>query len=109
MEDSGCTSLRVHLGSLLASGPALALVLHLPVKCGSRTPGLEFCCRIVSREEGYCVSWVPLGVEQVACMTAAYLKTLAFINLSNEVVLVIALTLCQFGICDGIPLLSPRL
>ena len=41
-------------------------------------------------------------------MTAAYLKTLAF-NLSNEVVLVIALTLCQFGICDGIPLLSPRL
>ena len=29
-------------------------------------------------------------------MTAAYLKTLAF-NLSNEVVLVIALTLCQFG------------
>ena len=41
-------------------------------------------------------------------MTAAYLKTLAF-NLSNEVVLVIALTLCQFGICDGIPLLSPRM
>ena len=41
-------------------------------------------------------------------MTTAYLKTLAF-NLSNEVVLVIALTLCQFGICDGIPLLSPRL
>ena len=31
------------------------------------------------------------------------------LNLSNEVVLVIALTLCQFGICDGIPLLSPRL
>ena len=30
------------------------------------------------------------------------------LNLSNEVVLVIALTLCQFGICDGIPLLSPR-
>ena len=58
-----------------------------PVKCGSRTPGLEFRCRIVSREEGYCVSWVPLGVERVACMTAAYLKTLAF-NLSDEVVLV---------------------
>ena len=91
VEDSGCTSLRVHLGSLLASGPALALVLHLPVKCGSRTPGLEFRCRIVSREEEYCVSWVPLGVERVACMTAAYLKTLTF-NLSNEVVfLVIAL------------------
>ena len=51
VEDSGCTSLRVHLGSLLASGPALALVLHLPVKCGSRTLGLEFRCRIVSREE----------------------------------------------------------
>ena len=33
VEDSGCTSLRVHLGSPLASGPALALVLHLPVKC----------------------------------------------------------------------------
>ena len=65
VEDSGCTSLRVHLGSLLASGPALALVLHLPVKCGSRTLGLEFRCRIVSREEGYCVSWVPLGVERV--------------------------------------------
>ena len=30
------------------------------------------------------------------------------LNLSNEVVLVIAQTLCQFGICDGIPLLSPR-
>ena len=65
VEDSGCTSLRVHLGSLLASGPALALVLHLPVKYGSRTLGLEFRCRIVSREEGYCVSWVPLGVERV--------------------------------------------
>ena len=50
VEDSGCTSLRVHLGSLLASGPALALVLHLPVKCGSRTPGLEFRCRIVSKK-----------------------------------------------------------
>ena len=84
---SGCTSLRVHLGSLLTSGPALALVLHLPVKCGSRTPGLEFRFRIVSRKEGYCVSWVPLGVERVAYMTAANLKTLAF-NLSNEVVLV---------------------
>ena len=65
VEDSGCTSLRVHLGSLLASGPALALVLHLPVKCGSRILGLKFRCRIVSREEGYCVSWVPLGVERV--------------------------------------------
>ena len=108
VEDSGCTSLRVHLGSFLASGPALTLVLHLPVKCGSRTLGLEFRCRIVSREEGYCVSWVPLGVERVACTTAACLKTLALICL-NEVVLVIALTLCQFGICDGIPLLSPRL
>ena len=92
VEDSRCISLRVHLGSLLASGPALALVLHLPVKCRSRTPGLEFRCRIVSREEGYCVSWVPLGVERVACMTAAYLKTLALIcqtscfgNSSNSV------------------------
>ena len=83
VEDSGCTSLRVHLGSLLASGPALALVLHLPVKCGSRTPGLEFRCRIVSREEEYCVSWVLLGVERVACMTAAYLKTLALICLTK--------------------------
>ena len=90
VEDSGCISLRLHLGSLLASGPALALVLHLPVECGSRTPGLEFRCRIVSRGEGYCVSWVPLWVERVACMTAAYLKTLAF-NLSKDVVLVIAL------------------
>ena len=107
VEDSECTSLRVHLGSLLASGPALALVLPLPVKCGSRSPGLEFCCRIVSHGEEYCVSWVPLGVARVACMTAAYLKTR--LNLPNEVVLVIALTLCQFGICDGIPLLSPRL
>ena len=95
VEDSGCTSLRVHLGSLLASGPALALVLHLTVKCGSRTPGLEFRCRIVSREEGYCVSWVPLGVERVACMTAAYLKTLVLICLT-KLFLVIALTLCQF-------------
>ena len=39
-------------------------------------------------------------------MTAAYLQTSSR-NLSNEVVLAIALTLCQFGICDGIPLLSP--
>ena len=83
VEDSGCTSLRVHLGSLLASGPALALVLPLPVKCGSRTLGLEFRCRIVSRDEGYCVSWVPLGVERVACMTAACLKTLALICLTK--------------------------
>ena len=83
VEDSGCTSLGVHLGSLLASGPALALVLHLPVKCVSRTLGLEFRCRIVSREEGYCVSWVPLGVERVACMTAACLKTLASICLTK--------------------------
>ena len=80
MKDSGCTSLRVHLGSLLASGPALALVLNLPVKCGSRTPGLEFRCRIVSRQAGYCVSWVPLGVERVTCMTAACLKTLALME-----------------------------
>ena len=83
VEDSGCISLRVHLGSLLASGPALALVLYLPVKCGSRTPGLEFCCRIVSREEGYCVSWVPLEVERVAYMTTAYLKTRALICLTK--------------------------
>ena len=83
VEDSRCTSLRVHLGPLLASGPALALVLNLPVKCGSRTPGLEFCCRIVSREEGHCVSWVPLGVERVAYITAAYLKTLTLICLTK--------------------------
>ena len=38
------TSLRVHLGYLLASGPALALVLHLPMKGGSRSPDLEFRC-----------------------------------------------------------------
>ena len=110
MEDSGGTSLRVHLGSLLASGPALALILHFPVKCGSRTPGLEFRCRIVSREEEYCVSWVPLGVERVTCMTAAYLKTSSR-TLPNEVVLVVALTLCQFstGMCDGILLLTPSM
>ena len=78
------------------------------MKCGSRTPGLEFCCRIVSREDGYCVSWVPLGVERVACMTASHLEASSR-NLSNEVVLVVALTLCQFGICDGISLLSPTL
>ena len=88
VEDSGCTSLRVHLGSLLASGPALALVLHLPVKCGSRTLGLEFRCRIVSREEGYlCKLGSTRGWTCMTCMTAAYLKTLAF-NLSDEVVLV---------------------
>ena len=57
------TSLRVHLGYLLASSLALALVLHLPMKCGSRSPDLRFRCRIVSRKEGYCVSWVTLGVE----------------------------------------------
>ena len=51
VEDSGCTSLRVHLGSLLASGPALALVLHLPVKCGSRTldPGISLFLRPTRR------------------------------------------------------------
>ena len=102
------TSLRVRLGYLFAGGPALALVLHLPLKCGGRTPGLEFRCRIVSRGEGYRVSWVPLGFERVACMTAAYLET-SNRNLSNEVVLIIVLTLCQFGVCGGIPLLSPRL
>ena len=102
------TSPRVHLGYLLASGPALVLVPHLPMKCGSRTPGLKFRCRIVSREEEYCVSWVPLGVERVACTTAAYLETSSR-TLSNEVVLVVNLTLCQFGKCDGIPLLSPGL
>ena len=31
------------------------------------------------------------------------------LNLSKEAVLVIALTLCQFGMYDGIPLLFPRL
>ena len=77
------TSLRVHLEYLLAIGPALALVLHPPIKYGSRTPGLEFCCQIVSREEGYCVSWVPLEVERVAYMTTAYLKTLALICLTK--------------------------
>ena len=41
-------------------------------------------------------------------MTAAHLETSSR-NLSNEVVLVIALTLCHFGICDGISLLSPTL
>ena len=45
------------------------------MKGGSRTPGLEFRCRIISRKDGYCVSCVPLGVERVACMTAEYLKT----------------------------------
>ena len=104
MEDSGCTSLRAHLGSLLASGPALALVLHLPVKCGSRTPGLEFRYRIVSREEGYCVSWVPLGVERVACMTAACLKTLVLICLcANSVYATVFL--CCLQDCRGISLL----
>ena len=87
-EPHQCGRFRVHFPegpskALLASGPALALKLHLPVKCGSRTPGLEFRCRIVSREEGYCVSWVPLGVERVACMTAACLKTLALICLTK--------------------------
>ena len=108
VQDSGGTSLRVHLGYLLANGPALALTLHLPMKCGSRTPGLEFRCRIVSREKGYCVSWVSLGVERVACMTAAYLETSSR-KLSNEVFFIVALILCQFGIYNGIPLLSPRL
>ena len=70
-----------------------SLILPLPLKCGSRTPGLEFRCWIVSRGEGYRVSWVPLGVERVTCMTATYLETSSR-NLSNEVVLVIALTLC---------------
>ena len=78
------------------------------MKCGSRTPGLEFCCRIVSSVDGYCVSWVSLGVERVVCMTAAHLETSSR-NLSNEVVMVVTPTLCQFGIYDGIPLLSPTL
>ena len=108
VEDSGGTSLRVHLG-------------YLPRKRSSSCPGTapsyevrqsyagpEFRCRIVSREEGYCVSYVPLGVERVACMTAAYLE-MSSRNLSNEVVLVVALALCQFGIYDGIPLLPPTL
>ena len=52
VEDSGCTSLRVHLGSLLASGPALALVLLLPVKYGSGTPGLEFAAGSFHAKKG---------------------------------------------------------
>ena len=39
-------------------------------------------------------------------MTAAYLETSSR-NLSSEDVLVTALTLRPFGICSGIPLLSP--
>ena len=41
-------------------------------------------------------------------MTAAYLEASSR-TLPNEIILVVALTLCQFGtgICDGIPLLSP--
>ena len=34
-------SLRGHQGDLIASGPALVLVLHLPMRCGSRTSGLD--------------------------------------------------------------------
>ena len=43
-------------------------------------------------------------------MTAAYLKTSSRL-LPNEVVLAVALTLCQFGtgICDGILFLSPSM
>ena len=39
MEDFGGISLRGHQGDLLASGPALVFVLHLPMRCGSRTSG----------------------------------------------------------------------
>ena len=52
VEDSGCTSLRVHLGSLLASGPALALVLHLPVKCGSRNLAWNFAAESFHAKKG---------------------------------------------------------
>ena len=55
------------------------------MRCSGRTPGLEFCCRIVSREEGYCVSLFPLGVERVVCMTAEYLETPSR-NMPNEFV-----------------------
>ena len=50
------------------------------------------------------------GVERVVCMTAAYFKTSSR-TLLNEVVLVVALTLCQFGtgMCDGILLLTPSM
>ena len=44
VEDSGGTSLRIHLRYLLANSPALVLVMHLPMKCGSRKSGLEFRC-----------------------------------------------------------------
>ena len=56
------------------------------------------------------MSCVPLGVERVACMTAAYLKTSSR-TLPDGVILVIALTLCQFGtgICDGILVLCPSM
>ena len=105
VDDSEGTSVRVHLEYLLASGPALLLVLHLSMRCGSRTPGLEFRCRIVLREEGYCVSCVLLGVERVACITSEYLKTSSR-NLYEIVCLfVVAPTLYQLDICDGIPFL----
>ena len=46
----------------------------------------------------------------MACMTAAYFKNSSR-TLPNEVVLVVALTLCQFGtgMCDGILLLTPSM
>ena len=84
VEDSGCTSLRVHLGSLLASGPALALVLHLPVKCGSRTldPGISLPNRF-ARKRGLCKLGSTRGRACMTCMTAACLKTLALICLTK--------------------------
>ena len=41
-------------------------------------------------------------------MAAAYLETSSR-TLPNEIILVVTLTLCQFGtgMCDGTPLLSP--
>ena len=60
VEDSGGISLKSPQGGLLASGPVLGVTIpsnlvfvrHLPKRHGSRTPGLEFCCKIVSRGKG---------------------------------------------------------
>ena len=42
VEEAGGPALRGPQGNLLASGPALVFVLHIPIRCGSRTSGLEF-------------------------------------------------------------------
>ena len=75
MEDCGGTSLRGHKGDLLASGPALVFVLHLGIRCGSRTPGLELLLDRFTRGRVLCEELSFTQGLRVVCITTECLET----------------------------------